>query len=419
MKNPEKSCTVFVMSSNYPRFSGDICGWFIHEISRCMVQKEFRVVSLSPHAQNSKVREVMDDVEINRFVYFFPERFEKLAYGSGILFNLKRYPVAFFNIVPFLLSELFWAMKIICRNQINIIHTHWLIPQGLMGAIIHRLTGIPHIATIHGSDLNLIKNCIFLKTLCRFIVRNSDTITVNSSYMKLQLLGISPSCKQKIQVIPMGIDPAKYTTDSYIDMKQRHGVGHLILSVGRLIDWKGTEFLIKAMPAVLERFPDAKLLIIGIGPERDVLMRQTRNLGLSDRIEFPGMVPAKDLPSYYRSADVFVLPSIIRAGKTEGLGVVLLEAMASGCPVIGSNVGGIPDIITDGENGFLVPEQDTRILADRIVRILSDGDLREKFRMNSYDRIEESFTWDKIAEQFSGRYKQVIRKKSIPTEISS
>jgi glycosyltransferase involved in cell wall biosynthesis len=109
---------------------------------------------------------------------------------------------------------------------------------------------------------------------------------------------------------------------------------------------------------------------------------------------------------------VFVLPSINCAGKTEGLGIVLLEAMASGCPVIGSNVGGIPDIITDGENGFLVPEQRPDIIAEKIIRILADTGLQEKFRRNGLIRVQELFSWEIISKKFSDVYEQVLEKQS-------
>ena len=410
MKNRVKACTVLVMSSNYPRFFGDICGWFIHKISRGIAQKKYQVISLSPHTQNSKVREDMDGIDVNRFIYFFPERFEKLAYGSGILYNLRNSPIVFFTIIPFVLSELFWALKIIQKHQVKIIHTHWLIPQGLIGAIIHYLTRVPHIATIHGSDLNLIKNNIILKIVCRFIVTNSDAITTNSSYMKQQLLSITPDSLQKIQVIPMGVDPQKYQNCDIINLKLKYEASNIVLSVGRLIDWKGTIHLINAMPLVVKRFPDTRLLIVGTGPEKENLVQRTHQLSLEENVKFLGIVSDDDLVKYYHIADVFVLPSVNKSGETEGLGVVLLEAMASGCPVIGSNVGGIPDIITDGENGFLVHERDPAQLAEKIISLLLDVELRGTFRKNGYAKIEKSFSWERISDQFASVYHQVLTR---------
>jgi L-malate glycosyltransferase len=408
MENPDKACIVFVMSSNYPRFSGDICGWFIHEISRQVSLKGFTVTTLSPHGDQLKTRDLMDGIVIRRFRYFLPPRFEKLAYGSGLLYNIRNHPFAILTIPLFILAEFFWACRILYTNRPGILHTHWLVPQGLAGALLSRITGVPHITTIHGSDLNILKKYTLLHPVCRFITRNSAIITVNSRYMKQQLLAVSPECERKVRVIPMGIDPAQFDAASFTDMKQRHGAGHLILSVGRLIDWKGTEFLIRAMPAVLEKFPDTKLLIVGTGPERDTLLRLARELGLTDRVVLLGTVSPADLPSYYRSADVFVLPSINLGGKTEGLGVVLLEAMASGCPVIGSNVGGIPDIIENGKNGFLVPGEDETLLAERIVILLSNTILAEQFRQAGYETVRTRFTWEEVSRQFSESYDQVL-----------
>jgi glycosyltransferase involved in cell wall biosynthesis len=133
-----------------------------------------------------------------------------------------------------------------------------------------------------------------------------------------------------------------------------------------------------------------------------------RELKLEDCITFLGTVNNSTLIGYYHCADVFVLPSIQKLGNTEGLGVVLLEAMASGCPVIGTNVGGIPDIITDGDNGFLVPERDSAQLAEKIIRLLSDAKLRETFRKNGYARIDESFSWDRISDKFASVYQQIL-----------
>lgn len=404
--------SVLVISSNYPRYAGDICGWFIHEISRRAVIQSFFVTSLSPHADRAKGQELMDGVEIRRFRYCIFSKSERLAYGSGLLYNIRKYPSAIMSIPFFIITEFYTACRILQEKRHGIIHTHWLVPQGLAGALLHRFTGTPHVATVHGSDLNLIKKYKILHPVCRFITRNSSIITVNSSYMKRQMLTISPNCRQKIQIIPMGIDPEQYASSSFTDLKQRHTAGHIILSVGRLIDWKGTEFLIMAMPAVLKRFPDAKLLIVGTGPERDALVRKSLELCLGDRIEFTGIVPAADLLSYYRSADVFVLPSINPRGKTEGLGVVLLEAMASGCPVIGSNVGGIPDIIKDGENGLLVPEQNPAILAEKIVALLSDTALAERFRQMGYKTVRSRFSWEQISRQFSAVYERVLDQHS-------
>jgi N-acetyl-alpha-D-glucosaminyl L-malate synthase BshA len=402
---------ILILTSSYPTRDGTHEGGFIADLVRRLPERGVLPVVLAPHFPGGQFKEFRDGILIFRFPYFFPLRLERLAYGAGLLFNIRRDFFAFAGIIPFCKAEFLWTQGLLFRERVDIIHTHWLIPQGLIGALIHRFIRIPHVATIHGSDLNLIKNNNFLTFLCRFIVKNSDAITVNSTYMKQQLLSVDPDSVQKIQVIPMGVDLEKYQKVDISDVKQKFGTNHIILSVGRLIDWKGTIHLIDAMPMVLQHNPNTLLLIIGSGPEKEHLVQRTHELSLEEKVKFLGKVNDDDLVAYYHVADVFVLPSVNKSGKTEGLGVVLLEAMASGCPVIGSNVGGIPDIITDCENGFVVPERDSIQLAERIVRLLLDTELRETFRKNGYNKIKESFSWDRISNQFASVYQQVLVKR--------
>jgi glycosyltransferase involved in cell wall biosynthesis len=207
----------------------------------------------------------------------------------------------------------------------------------------------------------------------------------------------------------MGIDPEKFRPGSDPDTKIRDLRGKIILCVGRLVGIKGIVYLIEAMPKILEHHPDSTLLIIGSGPEYASLVLRTKELKLEQQVRFLGVINHEDLLPYYQSADVFVLPSIIENGMTEAFGVVLLEAMASGCPVIGSNVGGIPDIIVNGESGFLVPERDSDALAAKISQVLSDDRIQKRFRSQGEMRVREYFLWDRIAEQYSGIYTQILQ----------
>jgi len=395
---------VLVFTSSFPRSVDSHEVRWVLELAQWLTRYGFIPLVLAPHFPGGKIRESWSQVRIYRFVYCIPLRFERLAYGSGLLFNVKKDFFAFLGIFPFMVSGFLSAVVLVIREPISLIHTHWLIPQGFTGAVFHRIGNIPHIATVHGSDLHMITGNKILAPVGRFILRNSDIITVNSTYMRRQLESFAPESTQKIRVIPMGIDPEKYCHDASFEIRKKYPAGHIILSVGRLIDWKGTLYLIDAMPEVIRHYPDTLLLIAGSGPEKDTLIKRVHELGIDQRVKFLGVVDTKELPSLYHSADVFVLPSINKYGKTEALGVVLLEAMASGCPVIGSNVGGIPDIIIDGETGFLVPEQRPDILAEKIVRILVDTELQEKFRRNGLKRVHDSFSWDIISEKFSGAY---------------
>jgi glycosyltransferase involved in cell wall biosynthesis len=134
-------------------------------------------------------------------------------------------------------------------------------------------------------------------------------------------------------------------------------------------------------------------------------------LALQEHVIFIDEVPQEELVAFYSMADIFVLPSIVNEnGETEGLGVVLLEAMACGLPVIASNVGGIPDIIRDGETGLLVRQKDARSLSDQIIRLLSDDNLRKEVLINGQNLIKAEFSWEIVTDKFIEIYREVLRR---------
>ncbi|PKL58234.1 MAG: glycosyltransferase family 4 protein, partial [Methanomicrobiales archaeon HGW-Methanomicrobiales-5] len=174
---------VLLLTSSFPQNENSYEGGFIFELGKKLLIHGFTPLVLAPHFPGSKKHEILSGISVSRFPYFYPYRYERLAYGSGILFNLKKYPYAFFSVIPFILAEFVGSVRIIFKNDIHLIHTHWLIPQGIIGALMRCIFHIPHVATVHGSDLNILTRHKILTPLVRFITRNSDMITVNSTYM--------------------------------------------------------------------------------------------------------------------------------------------------------------------------------------------------------------------------------------------
>lgn len=407
---PEKArAGILILSSSFPKTPESFEGNFIFELVRRLDNKVIRPIVLAPHFPEGMYEEQWSSVRICRFRYFFPTHFEQLAYGSGIVYNLRKNPLLLITVPFFFISEFFAALRIIHNNPISIIHTHWLIPQGIIGAILHKISGMPHIATVHGSDLVFFSEHPLLHPICRFIMNNSDRVTVNSTYTRKKLIHIFPDTSEKVFIIPMGVDLDRIIDRSHDTILRQYSPKKIILTVGRLIDLKGTIYLIEAMPEILKKIPDVLLIIIGAGPESQKLEQRISELGVQEQVIMAGLIERDRLPLYYHAADVFVLPSLDLDGRTEGLGVVLLEAMAVGCPVIGSNVGGIPDIIADGENGFLVPSRDSLILAEKIIEIVSNRSLADKFRYNGKISIKEKFSWDIIVQNFFSIYKDTIK----------
>jgi glycosyltransferase involved in cell wall biosynthesis len=273
------------------------------------------------------------------------------------------------------MAEILSCLRLVNKHGVDIIHAHWSLPQGLTGIICKRISKIPCVTTLHGSDIHGLRYP-GLKWLNAKVIKHSDACTANSS------------------------ETARMA---------QHAGEKRILYAGRLIDLKGVDYLIRALPAVLKKFPETKLVVIGTGPMKDDLINLSTRLSLSDKVIYIDKVPQEKLLEFYTSANLFVLPSIVNEkGETEGLGVVLLEAMACGLPVVGSDVGGIPDIIKDGETGLLARQKEPDSLAEKITRIFSDVPLRRKLVENGYQMVEKNFSWDTISEKFIEIYREVL-----------
>lgn len=400
MSNPMK---IAILTSSFPRNRGDYQGNFIYYQARGQVEQGNIVHVICPHSIGAPFYEVIDGIEVHRFPYFYPYRYQRLSSETGMYFALRTSNLALSQLPLFLVSEWWYTSIILHRHKIDLIHSHWFVPSGLVGAALAFIWRKPHVITSHVLDANLFGKFRCFIPILSIIVASADLITTNSSYTKQQIEGLVPlPCPCK--VIPMGVHLPHVSPSS-----KEVPCGNIVLFVGRLVEWKGVDTLIRAMSYVKKEIPDAQLNIVGEGPFRDSLERLVRDTGLTEVVRFFGKVNDEDLAGLYNSSSVFVLPSRTYQGLVmEGLGVVLLEAMSHGIPVIGSNVGGIPDIITDGENGFLVPEQEPVALAEKIVILVSKPSFAERFRKAGYRTVKMRFSWDEISRQFSEAYKQVL-----------
>ena len=401
---------VFVVASTFPRWKKDTTPGFVYDLSK-LLAKHYNLIVLVPHYYKSKKIERMDNLEIYRFPYFYPEKYQKLCYEGGILPNIKKSLLAKIQIPFLLISEFFSMRRLIKKEKIQMIHAHWIIPQGFLGAIFKKIYALPLIVTVHAGDIFPLKNKI-LKQFAKFALENCDCCTVNSSATKKAVLGITNNIRN-IKIIPMGVDLSLFNPNKKDkSVKDKLKIkDKFLLAVGRLAEKKGFKYLIKAMPVVLKKFPNAKLVIVGSGPEKDNLINLSRELGVSKNIVFAGEIQNKILPAYYATADVFVLPSIItKSGDTEGLGVVLLEGIASGTAVIGSDVGGISDIIKHNKTGLLVGEKDPKGLSNAIIKLLSDNNLRKRLIKNGQIHVRQNYSWSSIIKKFSNIYKNLLER---------
>lgn len=390
---------LLVITSTFPRWKDDTDPPFVYELSRRLTS-DFDVVVHTPHYHGSLPHEMMDGMHIHRFRYF-SSQFEKLAGGQGIVPKLRRNKLYYLLLPFFLIAQFFSLLLLVYQKKPNIIHAHWLIPQGFLAVFMKWIFGVPVIVTAHGADVFSLRGKILI-WIKKIIVNNVDTIvTVSNSLVKTLIEDTKAPIHP--EVIPMGVDASLFSPHHRnISIRQQYGIhGPFLLFVGRLTEKKGVQYLIDAMALVRVEIPEAKLLIVGHGELEQKLKKQVEDLGLHEVVLFTGGLVNKELPAYYASADIFIGPSIQTVdGDSEGFGLTFVEAAMSGCLVIGSRVGGIEDIIEDGKNGFLVPPGDSIILADKIINLLNNIEKYKDENKQTRWEIVARFDWNIIAEKY-------------------
>ncbi|WP_335931727.1 glycosyltransferase family 4 protein [Streptomyces sp. PTD5-9] len=277
-------------------------------------------------------------------------------------------------------------------------------PLGLMAPALRRAGARRLVATTHGHEAGWAQ-LPAARQLLRRIGDGTDTLTYLGEYTRSRIAAaLSPAAAARMVQLPPGVDEKTFHPDSGGDLvRARLGLAGrpVVVCVSRLVPRKGQDTLIRAMPAILDRVPDAVLLIVGGGPYADDLERLARETGVDASVRFTGAVPWEELPAHYGAGDVFAMPCRTRRGglDVEGLGIVFLEASATGLPVVAGDSGGAPDAVLDGETGWVVRGGSAEEAADRIVTLLLDPELRRRMGERGRAWVEEKWRWDLLAER--------------------
>lgn len=400
---------VLVLASTYPRWKGDPEPCFVHELAKRLTSR-FEVLVLGPHAPGTRCFENMDGVQVVRYRYA-PAPLETLVNDGGIVTNLRRAKWKFLLVPSFVLMQIWAAWRLMRRYEVDVIHAHWLLPQGLTAALLQWISGgrVPFVSTSHGADLFALRGRV-LDGLKRFVVGASRVTTVVSGAMRDELARLQVGIG-KVEVRPMGVDmQARFTATVAKRSADR------ILFVGRLVEKKGLRILIEAMPSILEQYPRALLTIVGFGPEESALKAQMKALGLESAVEFVGAVPQSGLPELYRRAAVFVAPFVVASdGDREGLGLVTIEAIACGCPVVVGDVSAVREILDQPEDAWLrVPPGDPVALAVAVNRVLANPARTAELMRGIRERVAARFEWDQVASSYAD-----LLSSSLPPERSA
>ncbi|MEV7235179.1 glycosyltransferase family 4 protein [Streptomyces sp. NPDC051020] len=276
-------------------------------------------------------------------------------------------------------------------------------PLGLMAPALRRAGARRLVATTHGHEAGWAQ-LPASRQLLRRIGEGTDTITYLGEYTRSRIAGaLTPEAAGRMVQLPPGVNEKTFHPDSGGDrIRARLGLSDrpVVVCVSRLVPRKGQDTLILAMPAILAREPDAVLLIVGGGPYAKQLEKLAAETGVADSVRFTGPVPWEELPAHFGAGDVFAMPCRTRRGglDVEGLGIVYLEASATGLPVVAGDSGGAPDAVLDGETGWVVRGGSVEETADRVATLLGDPELCRRMGERGRAWVEEKWRWDLLAE---------------------
>lgn len=389
---------VLFLSHSFFRFKSDELSHYINTLAQELTKKNWDIHILLPHATGLAAEGKLGKVKISRFRYFF-EKWENLAYVGDMAERVQKsffYKILF---LFFLAAFFFKTRQLVKKEKPALLHAHWWIPGGVVACWNSFFSKTPYVVTLHGTDLMLLKKSGFLRGRAKRVFGRAAKITVVSNFLKNELVALFPETETKIAVIPMPIDPEVLQREPKADVK-----GRIILCPARLIEQKNLGVLLEAFTRVANEFPEAKLLIVGSGPKEAELKNRARNLDIEKKMEFLSSMPPPKLGKLYQAAEIVALVS-----KNEGFGLVLVEAFLFQKPVVAARSGGIPDIVTDGENGFLVDPDNADEMAKAFKKLLADADLREKMGKNGQRTYAEKFSPGKLAEKFGRLYAEIIR----------
>lgn len=395
----QKKIKVLVLTSSFPRHKDDWWAQFIVNIYRYFPKNKYSITVIAPHSPNAEFHERFAGIQVFRFPYFFPFHLQMLTTGDGILHKQGSF-LGKLQVLSLLVCQTFFLFFHLLQNRYSIIHAHWILPQGFQAMMMSGIFSIPYVVTVHGSDVFGLRRLNFLKSI---VLRFAKCCTANSKATYDQVLKIYQ--KTNIHYIPMGFD-----TKIFKNRNDAVRTGNTILTVGRLINCKGIIYALKAMSLIHRQIKDVRLFIVGSGPEESALRKEVRRLNLEKYVFFYGNLAHDELAVLYRSSDVFVAPAItdLKTGEREGQGLAIIEAMASGVPVVASSSGGIKYIIKDRETGVLVSEKDFHALASEILNLFRDKEYAKKLTQQAMKEARRTYSWENVSHAFDTLFDTII-----------
>jgi glycosyltransferase involved in cell wall biosynthesis len=401
------SLVVVMVTSSYPRFRGDSVGTFMEPIATSVAARGHEVHVVAPW------HPAIDRPRVDRGVHFHFYKYAPLrslnvfGYAESMHADVRVRGAAY-AAVPFALAAGWWTARRVARQfNASLIHGHWVVPGGVTAAMA--APGLPLVISLHGSDLFVAERVWPARVAARAAFRRAGFVTACSADLAVRAIamGADPG---RTGVIPYGVDTGRFGPDPEARMARREQLGApggtlLIAAAGRLVRKKGFEYLIDA----LADLPGARLALAGDGSLRGELEQRARDRNALDRVRFLGNRTQDEVAELFSAADIIVTPSVRDdSGNVDGLPNVVMEALASGTPLVTTDAGGIGAIVEDDVTAAVVAERDVAALATAIRRLGANPEGRERIGAAARLLVEYQFGWAQTARQFEAAYQHAL-----------
>jgi glycosyltransferase involved in cell wall biosynthesis len=405
---------ILALTSSYPRYEGDPTAPFIESITKHVAELGHSVDVVLPESSAWNRPPVEGNVTYHPYRYSPRRSWTPWGYSEALAQG-ERIRRSLYALAPVVAaSGLRTARRLLARERYDVVHAHWVIPNGPIAARAARGRALPLVVSLHGADATVAERSRPVGSIARSTFDQASAVTAPSTDLleRARRLG----AHEPLELVPYGADVSAVATDERAveQLRTRLGIPSdrlVVTGIGRFVTKKGFSYLVEAFVQARAVRGDLQLVFAGDGDLRSELEEQVAALGASAHVTFAGMADRATIPAHLGLADMVVVPSIRTEGHVDGLPNVALEAMAAGKPLVATRVGGLPELVRDGENGVLVDEKDAAGLSGAILALAGDPGLRARLGASAREEIRVERSWEAVARRFVEVYERAVARR--------
>jgi glycosyltransferase involved in cell wall biosynthesis len=408
-----KHHVVVMIATSYPRYPGDGVGSFMEPIATSVAARGHEVHVVAPWHPLIRRARVENGVHFHFFRYAVVPAMNVFGYAQGLRADTNLKVAAWMATPAALAAGWFKAMRVAQKKRATVVHAHWVIPGGVIGALAAGRRRL--VVSLHGSDVFVAERHRLLRSAARRVFDRATCVTACSDDLRTRAIALGASA-DAIETVPYGVDSARFapSPDARARVRQELGIGErpFVFTAGRLVRKKGFDVLIRAAARLGAAVPDLEVAVAGEGDLRNELQILAATAG--GRVRLLGNRTQDEIAMLCAAADVIAVPSVHdEAGNVDGLPNFALEALASGVPVVATRVGGLPQAVRHAETGLLVAERNEEALADALLLLIRDRGVGATLGRAARLSIQRDFSWNRVAERFEHAYGDVPNDSSL------